>query len=143
MTIILFDDSARDSLLPLTFTRPVAMLRVGMLTIAEKWAKHFDSNTAFLTAAYLQEKYPYYQHSDSLFINGSLCPDEYLIDAVRSLKTGEALCTEDVLLAVRGANAQSGVPLIDLEGFKLITYTRDYSRIFYPEHIFLNNEREI
>lgn len=143
MTITLFDDSARDSLLPLTFTRPVAMLRVGILTIAEKWAKHLDSDTAFLTVAYLQEKYPYYQNSESLFINGSVCPDEYLVDAITSLKIGEALYSQDTLLAVRGANAKSGIPLIDLEGFKLITYTRDYCHILYPEHIFLKNEQEI
>ncbi|MGV3706562.1 MAG: putative sugar nucleotidyl transferase [Arcticibacter sp.] len=143
MTVILFDDSARDNLLPLTFTRPVALLRVGILTIAEKWAKHLGSDTAFLTVAYLQEKYPYHQSAGSLFINGSVCPDEHLIEAIQSLETGEALHASDVLLAVRGAEALSGVPNIDLEGFKLISYSRNFTRIFYPEHIFLNNEQEI
>jgi UDP-N-acetylglucosamine diphosphorylase/glucosamine-1-phosphate N-acetyltransferase len=143
MTITLFDDSARDSLLPLTFTRPVAKLRVGILTIAEKWAKHLDSDVAFLTVAYLQEKYPYDHHVDSLFINGSVCPDEYLVEAIGALKSGEALYASDILLAVRGAQAASGVPVINLEGFKLICYSRDYCRIVYPEHIFLHNEQEI
>jgi hypothetical protein len=40
MAIILFDDNARNTLLPLTYTRPVADLRIGILTIAEKWAKY-------------------------------------------------------------------------------------------------------
>ncbi|PRY53136.1 UDP-N-acetylglucosamine diphosphorylase/glucosamine-1-phosphate N-acetyltransferase [Arcticibacter pallidicorallinus] len=143
MTITLFDDSARDSLLPLTFTRPVARLRVGILTIAEKWAKRLDSDVAFLTVAYLQEKFPYHHDPVSLFINGSVCPDEYLVEAISKLETGEALYASDLLLAARGATAESGIPVIDLEGFKLISYARDFSRIMHPEHIFMQNEEEI
>ena len=49
MAIILFDDNAHQTLLPLTYTRPVADLRIGILTIAEKWAKHLDTDYSFIT----------------------------------------------------------------------------------------------
>ena len=36
--IILFDDNeVRKQLMPFTYTRPTAMLRVGITTIGEKW----------------------------------------------------------------------------------------------------------
>ena len=42
MNYILFDGSVRNQLLPFTFTRPVADIRVGILTIREKWEKGCD-----------------------------------------------------------------------------------------------------
>lgn len=143
MTIILFDDSARDSLLPLTYTRPIALLRVGILTIAEKWAKYLKRDTAYLTVPYLQEKFPFNPTPDNIFINGSVCPDDALLDAIVALKDGEALYTRDVLIAVKGGVAQTGIPDLNLDGFKLIHYLPAITRLVYPEHIFLINEKEI
>ena len=37
MNYILFDGTVRNALLPFTFTRPVADIRIGILTIREKW----------------------------------------------------------------------------------------------------------
>ncbi|WP_069659413.1 putative sugar nucleotidyl transferase [Arcticibacter eurypsychrophilus] len=143
MTIILFDDSARDSLLPLTYTRPIALLRVGILTIAKKWAKYLKSDTAYLTVPYLQEKFPFNPTPDNIFINGSVCPDDALLEAITALKDGDALYTQEVLIAVKGGVAQSGIPDLNLDGFKLIHYPLSITRLVYPEHIFLNNEQEI
>ena len=39
MNYILFDGTVRNALLPFTFTRPVADIRVGILTIREKWER--------------------------------------------------------------------------------------------------------
>ena len=57
MNIILFDDpTLRKSLLPFTFTRPVSLIRVGILTIAEKWEKRLGAEVSFKTDDYLQKK---------------------------------------------------------------------------------------
>ena len=40
MNYILFDGPARTALLPFTYTRPVADIRIGFFTIREKWEKH-------------------------------------------------------------------------------------------------------
>lgn len=143
MTIILFDDSARDSLLPLTFTRPVAALRIGILTIAEKWAKYLKSDVAYLTAPYLQEKFSFNTSNDNLFVNGSVCPDDILLEAIDKLAEGEALFREDVLIAARlnSTGAQGFSP--SASRLKSIQYMPEITRIVYPEHIFLLNDIEI
>ncbi|MAZ73358.1 MAG: glucose-1-phosphate thymidylyltransferase, partial [Flavobacteriaceae bacterium] len=58
MNYILFDGTVRNQLLPFTFTRPVAELRVGILTLREKWEKHLGYSTTTVTEDYLSEKWP-------------------------------------------------------------------------------------
>lgn len=95
---ILFDDRRTD-LLPLTFTRPVADLRVGILTIREKWEKYLQASVTCLTEPYLQEKYPVLIGEDNYFINGSVLPDESLVKAVLELREGEYLVKASTILA--------------------------------------------
>src|ERR1700748_3033324 len=101
MAIILFEDNAHQTLLPLTFTRPVADLRIGILTIAEKWAKHCNQTASFFTQPWLQGKFPVTTEQDNLFIYGAVCPDEYLLEAIDKLQNGEALKYGDQLIAVK------------------------------------------
>ena len=72
MHLILFDGNRREALLPLTYTRPVADIRVGILTIREKWERYLDQTASFLTEGYLQEKFPMQTGADNLWIEGSL-----------------------------------------------------------------------
>jgi len=95
---ILFDDRRTD-LLPLSFTRPVADLRVGILTIREKWEKYLQASVTCLTEPYLQEKYPVLIGEDNYFINGSVLPDESLVKAVLELREGEYLVKASTILA--------------------------------------------
>lgn len=143
MTIILFDDSARESLLPLTFTRPVAALRVGILTIAEKWAEYLQGDIAYLTADYLQEKFRLSISSQNIFINGAVCPDDVLLEAVSGLREGEALRQNDVLIAVKFNEHDARDFHLNIAGIKTINYTSDLTRIVYPEDVFLKNETEL
>src|ERR1700710_831774 len=98
MAIILFDGNAHQTLLPLTFTRPVADLRIGILTIAEKWGKYLNADFSFHTQAYLQGKFPINIQADNLFINGAVCPDENLLEAIDKLQAGEVLKYKELLL---------------------------------------------
>ena len=102
MNLVLFDDPLiRKSLLPFTFTRPVADLRVGILTLAEKWKYWSGGEVSFLTEEYLRLKYPSTHSGDNYFINGAVCPDAELIEKVKSLKVNEGIMQGQVLLAVR------------------------------------------
>ncbi len=141
MTIIFFDDQARETLLPLTFTRPPADLRVGILKVSEKWLHHFKGESSYLTAPYLQIKFPFKPTEDNLFINGSVCPDEALLMAVNGLKKGEALIKDQICLAARSENHEFGIE--KLEEFKKIAYGSPILKITYPEDIFKYNEQEI
>jgi UDP-N-acetylglucosamine diphosphorylase/glucosamine-1-phosphate N-acetyltransferase len=143
MSIILFDDNARQTLLPLTYTRPVADLRIGILTIAEKWAKHLNTESSFHTADYLQAKYPAKIAADNLFINGAVCPDESLLEAIDKLQTGQALKYNEVLLAAKlnqtdAVNFDPGTEFDDV-----VNYFSLFVAIRYPEDIFRKNDIEL
>lgn len=89
MNIILFDDSTWEELLPLTFTRPVSEIRIGILTIREKWEKITSSKVSVFTKSYLQEKFPLNIDNDNLFINSSLLPTNEIINLALT-------CTENL-----------------------------------------------
>jgi UDP-N-acetylglucosamine diphosphorylase/glucosamine-1-phosphate N-acetyltransferase len=141
MTINLFDDGAWLSLRPLTFTRPVADLRIGILTIAEKWSRYMDAAVGFSTQAYLSTKYPA-QIDAKVFINGSICPDPQLVDAVAALKNGQALYHNGLLLAY---SSEPGLPSpSDLtSNFDRIPFTGSFQKITTPEDIFKYNDVEL
>ena len=101
MKIQLVDGKHRDHLLPLTYTRPVAQLRCGILTIAEKYQKR-GFEVGYETEDYLQEKFPSVQHD--ILVSGSVCPTDSFIDAITSLTEGQALIQDDQLLAFKGVN---------------------------------------
>ena len=75
MNYILFDKS-RESLFPLTYTRPISEIRIGILTIKEKWAQHLGSKPSTQTADYLQAKYTLQKEEDNVYIHGGVCPNK-------------------------------------------------------------------
>jgi len=102
MNFILFDDpTARTNLLPFTFTRPVAAIRIGILTIAEKWEKLLNQPISHSTETYLSKKYKLHLTADNVWINGAVCPDDELVNAILQLKTGEGIFYNSRIVAVR------------------------------------------
>jgi UDP-N-acetylglucosamine diphosphorylase/glucosamine-1-phosphate N-acetyltransferase len=92
MNIILFDNpSTKIDLLPFTFTRPVAHIRIGILTIAEKWEKQLPGDYSYLTEPYLQNKFLQHKTITNLYINGSYLPNPLLIAEIESLKENQLL----------------------------------------------------
>ena len=89
--LILFDDVSRDDLLPLTFTRPCSELRVGMLTIREKWERMFRIKPSTLTLPYLANKFKVSAAKDNLLVNGAIIPDPGLLAAFKNLPKGSVL----------------------------------------------------
>ena len=143
MAIILFDDNARNTLLPLTYTRPVADLRIGILTIAEKWAKYLSTDFSFRTEAYLQAKFPINVQDDNIFINGSVCPDEDIVEAIKNLGNGRALRYKNILVAVRLSDVYASA----FDPFGSYTFEMAYDKelviIQHPEDIFKKNDTEL
>ncbi len=143
MNLVLFDDQSWDNLLPLTFTRPVSRLRVGILTIAEKWEKHLKTRASFLTREYLGNKFPLEPGSDSLLINGALLPDETVLRALKDLPAGNAMRKENILLGVRDVAGPDRVFEIDKWLTKAVDYNGEVSLVDYPWKIFVLNGQEI
>lgn len=104
MEIMIFDaPGAHDNLLPLTYTRPVGALRVGMSTIAEKWERLTGCSYGWKTEDYLSPLFrSVTQPEQALWVNGSVIPDRDLADAVMALEKNSQLWHDDMLLAAWG-----------------------------------------
>ena len=144
MRIILFDQpNIRMDLLPFTFTRPIADMRVGILTIAEKWSKYFQSSISYQTEAYLSTKFPLLADDENLLINGALLPDAGLIKAIKSLKSGEALSRNGLLLVAKCNKETAENWQLEKADFKQIEYQNEVTAILKSWHIFQLNGQEI
>lgn len=101
--LILFDDAVvRENLLPLSFTRPLSHLRVGITTIEEKWVRRLSPvSVSYLTGDYLEEKFPC-AADRGLFVAGHMIPSDAMAEAVLALRDGEALVSDEGVIAFRG-----------------------------------------
>jgi len=88
MNTILADGANRNSLLPFTYTRPVAAIRIGILTIKQKWDKWLDTSCSYSTEAYLNKKYPIKIENKNLVINASYLPNAELVSSIKALQMG-------------------------------------------------------
>ncbi|KQB98979.1 GlmU family protein [Pedobacter sp. Hv1] len=140
MMINLFDDKSWLSLRPLTFTRPVADLRIGILTIAEKWAKYLNASFGFKTQDYLSVKYA--PIAANLLINGSICPDQQLLDAVLGLNENEVLVKDGLVIAYHTQNHSLSYTEA-LEKLAIVKYEQNFVQLVFPENIFSYNHQEL
>ena len=103
--IIVFDShDIRENLLPITFTRPISYIRIGIDTIYDKWKSFFpDDIFSSLTVRYLTPKFPTTLSPHSIFIAGHVIPDANLVSQIGSLTDGDALMIGDELIAFRGS----------------------------------------
>ncbi|MDT0647280.1 GlmU family protein [Zunongwangia sp. F260] len=99
MNYILFDGSYRNQLLPFTFTRPVADIRIGILTIREKWEMVLESTTTTVTEDYLAEKWPLVEMEENVMINAAFLPTTGLLEQVKNLQANQAVFFKEEVVA--------------------------------------------
>ncbi|MGS0524103.1 GlmU family protein [Zobellia nedashkovskayae] len=136
MNYILFDGTVRDNLLPFTFTRPVADIRVGILTIREKWEKYLGNTTTTITEEYMSEKFPMVEMEENVLINASFLPNQKLIDLVQDLKENEAIFQGDEVIAFFTNESQEEV---DFDTYKQIEFEDELIQIVNTWDIFSKN----
>ena len=139
MNYILFDDY-REDLLPLTFTRPVCDLRIGVMTIREKWEKRLNAQTSTFTEKYLSAKFPCVESQVNVLINGGACPTKQLVEQVSKLKPGEQLVKNGKLLA---ACSNDSVADFDFTNISGVEFNEDVTTVEYPWDIFSKNGNEL
>lgn len=139
MTIILNDQQSHEHLLPLTYTKPASELRIGILTIGEKWRKMLEGEYFWKTEDYLSKKYPSSTDTQALIINGSVCPNENLLIAIQGLKSGETLIDGDLIIAQSG-NSQNGLLS---EPKSVVPFEGEYNNIDRSWKIFSLNAQEL
>lgn len=143
--IVLFDGNERDNLLPLTATRAVADLRIGILTIKEKWEKYFQTSVEVLTQDYLQEKYPYTLKENTVFINASILPSNDLVSAIEKLENNIVLKSDATILALKTNDVISSLNDIIRISAKLNSTVQQFNNsiINFPWDIFSLNGQQI
>ena len=140
MQLVFSDAQFWEDFLPLTFTRPVAEMRCGILTFSERWQKLLETTEiSYLTEDFLQEKFPKPEKKESLFIVPNFLPNENVLNQIKDLKLGEALVYENELLAAK----------VDMDNFSLnqiekMTDIHEELLLFkQPTDLFSFNEKAI
>jgi UDP-N-acetylglucosamine diphosphorylase/glucosamine-1-phosphate N-acetyltransferase len=140
MQLVFSDAQYWEDFLPLTFTRPVAEMRCGILTFSERWQKILENtDVSFFTENYLQGKFKNPEDVESLFLVTNFLPTHTIIQQIKDLQLGEALVYEDELIAAR----------INMKGFSLnqIEKMTDIKEelIFFkkPTDLFTYNDKAI
>ncbi len=137
MNYILFDGPARTALLPFTFTRPVADILIGILTIRQKWELYLGSTTTTLTEEYLSEKYPMVEMEQNVMINASFLPNTNLVEMIQGLKSNQAIFKGDEVIAFFTNEDQEQV---DFDTYEIIDYSEDCITIQNTWDIFAKND---
>jgi len=136
MNYILFDGTVRRALLPFTFTRPVADIRVGILTIREKWEKYLGNTITTITEDYLSERFPMVEMEENVLINASFLPNAQLVSLVANLSTKEAVFHGEEVIAFYSEETQEEV---DFSTYKQIEFEGPVLRIENTWDIFSKN----
>lgn len=140
MNYILFDGDVRDDLLPFTFTRSVADLRIGILTIREKWEKYLGVTTTTLTEEYLSEKFPMVELDHNIFINAAFCPTQKLVETIEFLQPNQGVKIGEDILAFYSTLDQEEV---DFDSYDWIYHEEDVLKISHTWDLFQKNDRAI
>lgn len=142
---VLFDDDLRHHLLPLTATRAIADIRIGILTVKEKWEKWLKAPVSILTENYLQPKYNYNAKENTIFINARFLPSSELVHKITSLNENTFLQNEEKQLIAFYSNQkiQNREELLNIKPAHHHTFKFSVQIILYPWHLFQFNGAEI
>jgi len=140
MNYILFDSDVRNSLLPFTYTRPVADIRIGVLTIREKWEKFLGFTTTSITEEYLENKYPMVELDKNILINASFLPTKNLVKQVSNLSNNQAIFKDEKVIAFFTSDTQEHV---DFDSYEQLEFKEEVLQIKNTWDIFSLNDKAI
>ena len=140
MNYILFDSDVRNALLPFTYTRPVADIRIGILTIREKWEKFLGFTTTSITEEYLENKYPMVELDKNILINASFLPTKNLVKQVSDLSNNQAIFQGEQVIAFFTSDTQEHV---DFDSYEQLEFKEEVLQIKNTWDIFSLNDKAI
>ncbi len=132
MKIVLSDNGLHLRFAPLSLTRPIGDLRIGIFTNTERWKLLVPTaEIYFETETYLKKKFPSAEVSD-LRINAALIPSEEVAVAIVNLAENEQLVFNDQWLATKG------------EGTTIVKFVGEEPLILSERwHIYQKNDRAL
>jgi len=104
MNVCFFEDQQAVHFLPLTLTRPLSDLRIGIRTIAQKWLLRLAvKKYVAITQPHLNKIFSNPTgHKDSfLFINSRFLPDPKLLSNIKEMQSGDAIVFNKNLIACK------------------------------------------
>lgn len=101
MKIVLADNGLHKRFAPLTLTRPIGDLRIGIMTNTERWKCLANADVYYATEKYLQGKFPGSEKCD-ITINAALIPSKEIAQVIISLPENSSLKYEEIELAKKG-----------------------------------------
>ncbi|MBS7232276.1 GlmU family protein [Flavobacterium psychroterrae] len=140
MNYILFDGPVRNALLPFTFTRPVADILIGIMTIRQKWEARLGSTITTITEEYLSEKFPMVELEENVMINAAYLPNDTLTEMVSDLKENQAIFKGDDVIAFFTNENQEEV---DFDTYEIIQYNGEALTVEHTWDIFSKNDAAI
>lgn len=135
MNIILFDGTQRDHLLPLTFTKPVGALRMGILSFAERWEKLLEGSVSYQTQDYLQGKFQVNLKEENVYINPAFFPTKALVLAINNLINNQAIVYNEEIIAAKAKSLNDATDQV--------IFNDNLTEIKYPWDIFTHNFKAI
>lgn len=118
MHIEFFEENQALDLWPISSTRPVAEIRVGILSVAEKWVRKLNASVSYQTRSYLSNKFPSATHEADLFLLGNVLPSDSLLSELNSLENNTSLIVGDRLVAYKGVKSKEkkvNIPLVSID----------------------------
>lgn len=140
MNYILFDGPSRNNLLPFTYTRPVADIRIGILTIREKWESFLDCTSTTVTEDYLSEKFPMVEMEDNVMINAAYLPSPELVEMIKDLQENQAIFNGEDVIAFFTKEEQED---INFDAYEAIEFEAEAIQINHTWDIFSKNGEAI
>jgi len=137
MNILLFDGPERNQLLPFTFIRPVAQLRIGIDLLQDKWEALLGAKCGVYTQTYLQAKYHINEAKENLFVNPAYLPTQVLVNKINALALNDALVIEGNIVACLTKESH---PPANLTSLNTIPLENDLLHISTATDLFIHND---
>ena len=143
MNYVLFDGQHHNKLKPLTLTRPVADLRVGIFKIHEKWSLHFSEEVGVRTKDYLASKFNSFDNEVTVGISAALLPNKEICEAILDMEDKTLMMKDGKLLAIKPLPNQDDKLEAELATYRVVKFTEDIDILERPMDLFLQNETQI
>ena len=140
MSILLFDNKNRARLNPLVKTRAVASLRMGILTIKERWERVMGQKAFIHTEDYLMPLYETIGREEHTWIDSSVIISEELLMAIRNLKPNEAIVDDEGLIAGKSSEPSASFDIDNTSLWFDKKIEGKVKRLEYPHQLFLWND---
>ena len=143
MSYVLFDGQHHNKLKPLTLTRPVADLRVGIFKIQEKWSLHLSKEVGVRTKDYLANKFKSFDKEAIVGISAALLPNKEICEAILDMDNKTLMMKDGKLLAIKPLPNQDDKMDAKLATYRVLKYTDAIDFIERPMDLFLQNGTQI